>query len=59
MRTEIFVCDTCGERKRLDRTKQHWCTHCAGKKETEMRPARVKPIPVAGLNDDFFARSAY
>jgi hypothetical protein len=46
MRTEIFVCDTCGERKRLDRCKQHWCPRCAGKKETEMRPVRVKPLSI-------------
>ena len=47
MKTEVFVCDTCGERKRLDRTKQHWCGHCAGKRETEMRPVRIKPNAVA------------
>jgi hypothetical protein len=44
MRTEIFVCDTCGERKRLDSRKEHWCKECAGKKETEMRPVRIKPL---------------
>ena len=44
MRTEIFVCDRCGERKRLDRTKQHWCPTCSKKQETEMRPVRVKPF---------------
>jgi hypothetical protein len=44
MRTEVFICDTCGERKRLDRAKQHWCAYCAGRKETEMRPVRVKPL---------------
>lgn len=43
MRTEIFVCDRCGQRKRLDRTKQHWCDACASKQETEMRPVGSKP----------------
>ncbi len=42
MRKEIFVCERCGERKRLDPRKQHWCGSCAGKKETEMQPARAK-----------------
>ncbi len=46
MKTEVFVCDRCGERKRLDRTKQHWCVSCAGKQETEMRPVRIKPISI-------------
>ena len=49
MKTEIFICDNCGERKRLDSRKEHWCERCAGKKETEMRPVRVKPILVAPL----------
>ncbi len=44
MKTEVFVCDRCGERKRLDRSKQHWCEHCANKQPTEMRPVRVKPF---------------
>lgn len=47
MKTEVFVCDTCGERKRLDSRKEHWCESCAGKKETEMRPVRIKPSVAA------------
>ena len=46
MKTEVFVCDRCGSRKRLDRTKQHWCEFCAKKQETEMRPVRIKPISI-------------
>jgi len=42
MKKEVFVCDNCGRRQRLDSTKRHWCDSCAGKKETELRPARVK-----------------
>ena len=49
MRTTVFVCDTCGEKKRLDRTKEHWCTACAGKKETEMHPVSVKPLETASV----------
>ena len=48
MRTTVFVCDTCGEKKKLDYAKQHWCTSCAGKKETEMRPVSIKSLEVPG-----------
>jgi DNA-directed RNA polymerase subunit RPC12/RpoP len=43
MRKEVFVCDRCGQKKRLDITKRHWCDACTGRIETEMRPVRVKP----------------
>ena len=49
MRTTIFVCDTCGLRKKLDRTKEHWCTSCAGRKETEMHPVSIKLLENLGL----------
>ncbi len=26
--TLIFICDTCGVRASLDRTKRHWCEAC-------------------------------
>ena len=47
MRKESFICDTCGTRLRLDCTKQHWCKECAGRKETEMRPVRIKKAETA------------
>ena len=49
MRTEIFICDNCGERKRLSSALEHWCEQCAGKKETEMRPVRIKPVAILPL----------
>jgi len=42
MKKELFVCDICGDRKRLDSTKRHWCTVCIGREETELRPVRIK-----------------
>ena len=51
MKTEVFVCDRCGERKRLDRAKEHWCARCAGKQETEMRPVRIKPFVLLPVKD--------
>ena len=49
MRTTVFICDTCGEKKKLDRTKEHWCTNCAGRKETEMRPVGIRLSENLGL----------
>ncbi len=46
MKTELFVCDRCGQKKRLARSQQHWCEFCRSKKETEMRPVRVKPFSI-------------
>jgi ribosomal protein L37E len=47
MRKELFVCDRCGHRSRLDSTKRHWCTICVNAEETELRPVRIKkPEPV-------------
>lgn len=48
MRKEIFVCDVCGHRKRLDVTKRHWCEVCALKKENEMHPVRTKRVSPVG-----------
>jgi DNA-directed RNA polymerase subunit RPC12/RpoP len=48
VKKEVFVCDTCGHKVRLDITKQHWCKECAGRKETEMRPVRIKAVAAAG-----------
>jgi ribosomal protein L37E len=39
-RTELFVCDNCGARKRLDRGKRHWCDNCGTGASTEMRPVK-------------------
>lgn len=50
MRLEVFVCDRCGWKKRLDVTKQHWCPTCASKQETELRPVRIKPIAFVPAN---------
>jgi hypothetical protein len=40
--TELFVCDNCGARKRLDRHKRHWCDDCARGTPVEMRRAGDK-----------------
>ena len=44
--TEVFVCDHCGARKRLDKTKRHWCEDCTRGTPVEMRRARDKRVVV-------------
>jgi predicted amidophosphoribosyltransferase len=39
-RAELFVCDNCGMRKRLDRGKRHWCDNCSSGSSFEMRPVK-------------------
>ena len=42
MPTEIFVCDTCGARKRLPANQRHWCDECTRGSPIEMRRAGDK-----------------
>jgi hypothetical protein len=42
--TDIFVCDNCGARKRLDSRKRHWCEDCTRGAPIEMRRARDKKL---------------
>ena len=45
---EVFVCDKCGMRRRLDASKRHWCDVCTQGPPLEMRLAKDKrPIPIA------------
>jgi len=40
--TELFICDACGSRQRLETAKRHWCDNCPSDKLVEMQPARGK-----------------
>jgi hypothetical protein len=42
IKTEIFVCDQCGSRKRLRTAARHWCDVCNQGSPVEMRPTRIK-----------------
>jgi hypothetical protein len=44
MKKELFVCDRCGKKSRLDSLKRHWCDVCANREETELRPVRIKKL---------------
>ena len=49
-RTEVFVCDFCGSRKRLPRGERHWCEECKQTPPVEMHLTRSRlhhqrPVP--------------
>ncbi|MDQ6911724.1 MAG: hypothetical protein M3128_02495 [Verrucomicrobiota bacterium] len=43
-RSEVFVCDNCGLRKRLPSDKRHWCDNCTTGSPIEMRRANDKRL---------------
>ena len=62
---EVFICDGCGTRTRLNSAQRHWCTVCILGSPLEMRPTRDKRIvhrseplvsPMAARNCDPHAR---
>jgi len=40
--TEVFECEVCGTRKRLETAKRHWCDVCTSGSPVEMRRTRDK-----------------
>ncbi len=44
MKKDVFVCDDCGTRSRLDYTKRHWCVVCDRGAPVEMRCVREKKL---------------
>ena len=42
IKKEIFVCDNCSTRTRLNSAERHWCDLCTRGSPLEMRPARDK-----------------
>ena len=44
MKKEVFICDNCGTRNRLNSAQRHWCALCLLGSPLEMRPARDKRI---------------
>jgi len=41
-KTEVFMCDHCGMRKRLARDQRHWCDECRQTPPVEMRLTRSR-----------------
>jgi len=44
VRKEIFICENCGLRQRLDSSQRHWCEQCTHIAPVEMSPARLKKM---------------
>lgn len=44
IKTDIFVCDECGNRKRLRSDHRHWCDVCTRGTPVEMRNVRDKKM---------------
>jgi hypothetical protein len=42
MKKELFICDSCGARTRLDNAQRHWCSACNQGAPVEMRHGRDK-----------------
>ena len=47
MKKELFVCDTCSARKRLNGAERHWCDACNRGAPVEMRHVRDKKPEVS------------
>jgi hypothetical protein len=47
MKKELFICDDCSARTRLNRAERHWCTVCNRGAPVEMRHVRDKKPSVA------------
>ena len=45
IKTDMFICDNCGARKRLTSSLRHWCDNCHVQPPVEMRNVRgtLKP----------------
>jgi hypothetical protein len=49
IKKELFVCDRCGERKRLASMGRHWCDFCSGP-PPEMRAVKDKRFQYAQIS---------
>jgi hypothetical protein len=53
MKKELFICDSCGARTRLNNAQRHWCGVCHQGAPVEMRYARdKKPLILDSVVDD-------
>jgi hypothetical protein len=57
MKKELFICDSCGARTRLDNAQRHWCGACNQGAPVEMRCGRdKKPLILDRVVDDIIMR---
>ena len=59
MTKELFICDSCGARTRLDNSQRHWCSACNQAAPVEMRYGRdKKPLILDRAADDIMQEGA-
>ena len=59
MKKELFICDSCGARTRLDNAQRHWCAVCNQGAPVEMRYGRnKKPSVLDRVVDDLIQEGA-
>jgi thiol-disulfide isomerase/thioredoxin len=52
MRKELFICDSCGARTRLNSAQRHWCGACKKGAPVEMRYGKNKKTLILEKVDD-------
>ncbi|MEY2544532.1 MAG: hypothetical protein QOE81_1993 [Verrucomicrobiota bacterium] len=59
MKKELFICDSCGARTRLDHAQRHWCVVCNQGAPVEMRYGKhKKPLIPDTVADDIILEGA-
>src|SRR4029077_17422103 len=59
MKKELFICDSCGARTRLNNAQRHWCGVCTQGTPVEMRYVRnKKPLILGSVVDDIRQKGA-
>jgi hypothetical protein len=59
MKKELFICDSCGARTRLNNAQRHWCGVCTQGTPVEMRYVRdKKPLILDSVVDDTMQKGA-
>ena len=59
MKKELFICDSCGVRTRLNIAQRHWCSACNQGAPVEMRYVKNKrPLILDSVADDVMQEGA-
>lgn len=56
---DFFICDHCGNRRRLASAKRHWCDLCTHIAPVEMRLTREKRLTFTPPAENQSAASSY
>ena len=59
MKKELFICDSCGARTRLNSAQRHWCGTCNKGAPVEMRYGKhKKPVILGRVVDEIMQERA-